>query len=242
MSSPSRSGVFEQPTDQRLIHYSESISFDYRLYHQDIRGSIAHARMLCKSGILNQAEFEAIEKNLRDIEAEIERGEMKFRPELEDIHMHIEQALIDRLGDVGRKLHTGRSRNDQISTDIRLWVRDQFDFVDTLLRDLQLAFLHRCELDRDVVLPAYTHLQRAQPVLAAHYWLAYIEKFARDRSRLADCRRRLNECPLEEQPWPAPPYQSIDDKRLPNWDSALLPQTVSTSAATETLLLKRLSF
>jgi argininosuccinate lyase len=196
VSSPSRSGVFEQSTDQRLVAYGESISFDHRLYRQDIRGSIAHARMLWKCGILLESEFSAIEKTLREIEIEIGAGRMSFRAELEDIHMHIEQALIDRLGDVGRKLHTARSRNDQISTDIRMWVRDQIEVVDSLLHRLQLAFLHRCEVDRDVVLPAYTHLQRAQPVLAAHYWLAYIEKFARDRSRLADCRRRLNECPL----------------------------------------------
>lgn len=196
MSSPSRSGVFEQATDKRLVAYSESISFDYRLYAHDIRGSIAHARMLTTCGILKAEEFAAIEKNLLEIKSEIDAGKMPFRAELEDIHMHIEQALIDRLGDVGRKLHTARSRNDQISTDIRLWVREQFDNVDKLLHQLQLAFLHRCGLDHDVVLPAYTHLQRAQPVLASHYWLAYIEKFARDRSRLADCRRRLNECPL----------------------------------------------
>jgi argininosuccinate lyase len=196
VSSPSRSGVFEQATDKRLVAYSESISFDYRLYAHDVRGSIAHARMLTKCGILKEEEFTAIEKNLLEIKAEIDAGKMPFKAELEDIHMHIEQALIDRLGDVGRKLHTARSRNDQISTDIRLWVREQFDNVDKLLHQLQHAFLHRCRLDHDVVLPAYTHLQRAQPVLASHYWLAYIEKFARDRSRLADCRRRLNECPL----------------------------------------------
>ncbi len=110
--------------------------------------------------------------------------------------MHIEQTLIDRLGDVGRKLHTARSRNDQVSTDLRLWVRDALDRVDMRLRDLQLAFLGRCDGDMDVVLPAYTHLQRAQPVLAPHYWLAYIEKWARDRDRIADCRKRLNRCSL----------------------------------------------
>ncbi len=121
---------------------------------------------------------------------------MPLRPELEDIHMHIEQALIDRLGDVGRKLHTGRSRNDQISTDLRLWLRDQIDRVDALLADLQRAFLGRCEKDAGVILPAYTHMQRAQPVLAAHYWLAYCEKFGRDRQRLQDCRRRVNVCSL----------------------------------------------
>ncbi len=110
--------------------------------------------------------------------------------------MHIEQALIDRLGDVGRKLHTGRSRNDQVATDLRLWTRNAIDETLAALRRLQLAFVDRCGTDQDVVLPAYTHLQRAQPVLAAHYWLAYCEKFERDFGRLRDCRRRLNECSL----------------------------------------------
>ncbi len=152
--------------------------------------------MLARQGILTPQEAEAIVVNLAEIQAVIEKGEMPFRTELEDIHMHIEQALIDRLGDVGRKLHTARSRNDQVSTDFRLWIRESIDRVDGLLRDLQRAFLGRCDSDLDVILPAYTHLQRAQPVPAAHYWLAYIEKFARDRQRLADCRKRVNQCPL----------------------------------------------
>src|SRR5207247_793783 len=123
-------------------------------------------------------------------------GTFQFRPELEDVHMNIEQALIDRIGDVGRKLHTARSRNDQVSTDLRLWVREAADAIDRRLVALQQAFVSRCELDRDVILPGYTHLQRAQPVLAAHYWLAYCEKLERDRQRLTDCRRRANVLPL----------------------------------------------
>ena len=182
--------------DGRLARFSESISFDHRLFKQDIRGSIAHARMLCRQGLLNIDEFEEIERELKEIELVIERGEMPFKIELEDIHMHIEQKLIDRLGDVGRKLHTARSRNDQVSTDLRLWVREQLDRVDALLCELQRAFLKRCRMDQGVILPAYTHMQRAQPVLAAHYWLAYVEKLERDRGRLADCRKRVNICPL----------------------------------------------
>ena len=182
--------------DGRLARFSESISFDHRLYKQDIRGSIAHARMLCRQGLLETEEFEAIERELQDIEGVIDRGEMPFRIELEDIHMHIEQALIDRLGDVGRKLHTARSRNDQVSTDLRLWVREQLDRVDALLLELQRAFLQRCKTDHGVIIPAYTHMQRAQPVLASHYWLAYVEKLERDRGRLLDCRKRVNICPL----------------------------------------------
>jgi argininosuccinate lyase len=195
-TSPSRSGVFQVGSDRRLEAFGESISFDHRLFRQDIRGSIAHARMLSQQGLITESEFASLEKALRDIETEIEQGKMQFRQELEDIHMHIETALIERLGDVGRKLHTGRSRNDQVNTDMRLWIRDQLDRVDQLLHQLQLAFLGRCEKDFDVILPAYTHLQRAQPVLAAHYWLAYIEKFHRDRGRLTDCRRRVNVCGL----------------------------------------------
>lgn len=182
--------------DKRLEAFSESISFDHRLYRQDVRGSIAHARMLAKQELISESEFQQIEAGLREIEAEIEAGKMEFRFELEDIHMHIESALIERLGDVGRKLHTARSRNDQVNTDFRLWVREALDQVDGLLKELQQAFLGRCETDFDVILPAYTHLQRAQPVLAPHYWLCYIEKFQRDRERLADCRRRVNACGL----------------------------------------------
>lgn len=195
-SSPSRSGAFSAAVDKRVEKFTESISFDYRLYRQDIRGSIAHAWMLADQGILTTDEATAIEKTLTDIEGEITAGTFDLKEELEDIHMNIEQVLIDRLGDVGRKLHTGRSRNDQCSTDARLWVREAIDRIDDALAQLQTAFLSRCERDADVILPAYTHLQRAQPVLAPHYWLAYIEKFQRDRDRLKDCRRRVNLCSL----------------------------------------------
>jgi argininosuccinate lyase len=196
VNSPSRSGVFQASTDERLEAFAESISFDRRLYRHDIRGSIAHAQMLSSVGLINSDEFSQIRDTLREIEAELDANQLPIRFELEDIHMHIEQALIDRIGDVGRKLHTARSRNDQISTDIRMWIRDAFDEVDARLEELQKAFLGRCDADFDVILPAYTHLQRAQPVLAPHYWLAYIEKFSRDRQRIADCRRRVNECSL----------------------------------------------
>jgi argininosuccinate lyase len=196
VESPSRSGVFDSKTDQRVERFAESISFDARLYPQDIRGSIAHARMLAAQGLITDEEATQIQQTLGEIGQELAAGKLPLRIELEDIHMHIEQALIDRLGDTGRKLHTARSRNDQVSTDVRLWVRDALDRVDAALADLQRAFLGRCDGDFDVVLPAYTHLQRAQPVLAPHYWLAYVEKFQRDRERVADCRRRVNRCSL----------------------------------------------
>ena len=196
MTSPSRGGVFNKATDQLVERFTESISFDHRLYAHDIQGSIAHARMLQHVGLLTSSECQQIEQALSNIHGKLANGQFPLRPELEDIHMHIEAALIDQLGDVGRKLHMGRSRNDQVSTDLRLWCRDAIDGLDATIVQLQTAFLNRCNLDADCILPAYTHLQRAQPVLATHYWLAYCEKLQRDRSRLADCRRRLNVCSL----------------------------------------------
>ncbi len=196
MTTPSRSGVFEQGTDPRVEQFTESISFDKRLYAHDIMLDVAHAQMLAKIGILNDIECEQLILALRKIQSRIEEGRFEYRAAEEDIHMHIEQALIRRLDDVGRKLHTARSRNDQIATTLRLWVRDAIDRIDAHCQDLQRAFLDRCELDEGVILPGYTHLQRAQPVLAAHYWLAYVEKIARDRQRLHDCRRRVNVLPL----------------------------------------------
>ncbi len=192
MATPSRSGVFSAAADRRVERFTESISFDDRLYEHDVRGSIAHAQMLAETGLLTAAERDQIVATLEQIRGEIAAGQMEFRQELEDIHMHIEQALIERLGDVGRKLHTARSRNDQVATDFRLWVRDAIDHIDRRVVELQRAFVGRCQRDAAAILPAYTHLQRAQPVLAPHYWLAYCEKLERDRGRLADCRRRAN--------------------------------------------------
>jgi len=189
-------GRFQQATDPGVEQFTESISFDARLAQVDIRGSHAHARMLAKVGLLSDEECGQIVDALNDIGEQIAGGRFPFRTELEDIHMHIEQALIERLGDVGRKLHTARSRNDQVATDLKLYVRDAISQVDRLLEELQMAFVERAERDRDVIAPAYTHLQRAQPVVLSHYWLAYCEKFDRDRQRLADCHTRVNVCPL----------------------------------------------
>lgn len=198
MTQPTKAwgGRFAMPTDQRVELFTESISFDARLAPYDIQGSIAHAQMLSEVGLLNAEERDQIHATLQAIGEEIQQGKMAFSPSLEDIHMHIESALIARIGDTGRKLHTARSRNDQIATDLRLYVRHQIDHIDELLEKLQRAFVGRCEADADVVLPAYTHLQRAQPVMAVHYWLAYCEKFERDRMRLSDCRARVNQSPL----------------------------------------------
>jgi argininosuccinate lyase len=187
---------FSGTTDHRVEAFTESIHVDCRLYRHDIRASQAHARMLAEVGLLTADEAARIVATLDTIAGEIDRGEFAFSVKLEDIHTHIERALIERLGDVGRKLHTGRSRNDQVVTDVKLWVRDAIDGLDARLRDLQAASLEAAERDRDLVLPGYTHLQRAQPVLAAHYFLAYVEKYQRDRDRLADGRKRVNVLPL----------------------------------------------
>ncbi|MBM3970465.1 MAG: argininosuccinate lyase [Planctomycetes bacterium] len=189
-------GRFQQQTDARVEEFTESISFDSRLAEADIIGSQAHARMLATVGLLTAAEADQIVTELEDIRGVIARGELPFRTELEDIHMHIESELIRRIGDTGRKLHTGRSRNDQVATDLKLWTRDAIARIDGLLVNLQRAFVGRCDRDLDVVLPGYTHLQRAMPVLAPHFWLAWVEKFERDRQRLRDCLTRVNISPL----------------------------------------------
>jgi argininosuccinate lyase len=196
MSQKTWGGRFEGGTDARVEAFTESISFDRRLYRHDIRASQAHARMLAEVGLITVDESKQICSALDEIGADIDAGKMEFSIALEDIHTHIERALIAKLGDVGRKLHTGRSRNDQVATDVKLWVRDAIDELDELLGDLQRAFVASAEREAGVILPGYTHLQRAQPVLAAHYYLAYVEKFQRDRDRLADCRRRVNVLPL----------------------------------------------
>ena len=196
MAAKAWGGRFEGKTDPRVEKFTESISFDARLAGVDIRGSQAHARMLAHVGLITAVECDSICAALDDIGTEIDQGKMVFQVDLEDIHMHIESALISRLGDVGRKLHTGRSRNDQVATDLKLYVRDAIDQIDALLLDLQTAFVERSSDDLDIIIPGYTHLQRAQPVMAVHYWLAYCEKFQRDRERLADCRKRVNISPL----------------------------------------------
>jgi argininosuccinate lyase len=196
MSQKTWGGRFTGETDNRVEAFTESISFDQRLYRHDVRASQAHARMLAEVGLISAAEAEQIITALDEICGLIDRNEFAFSVNLEDIHTHIERALIEKLGDVGRKLHTARSRNDQVVTDVKLWVREAIDGLDIRLKELQKAFLESAEKNPSLVLPGYTHLQRAQPVLAAHYFLAYIEKMQRDRERLADARKRVNVLPL----------------------------------------------
>lgn len=196
MARKAWSGRFGAETDHRVEQFTESISFDHRLFEHDIRASIAHAEMLSSVNLITITECQQIVRALSVIQAEIRSGRFPFSAEKEDVHMHIEAALIEQIGDVGRKLHTARSRNDQVSTATRLWARDAVDHLDEQLKALQRAFVGAAERHRELVLPGYTHLQRAQPVLATHYFLAYVEKLERDRGRLADARKRLNVCPL----------------------------------------------
>jgi argininosuccinate lyase len=173
-----------------------SIHFDKRLYAQDIRGSMAHCRMLVKTGILSQEDGDAILGGLDRIHGEIARGEFTFRTDLEDVHMNVENRLAELIGEPAGRLHTARSRNDQVATDFRLWVRDAIDDTDVALRDLQAALIDKAEIHAGTVMPGFTHLQVAQPVTFGHHLLAYVEMLGRDRGRFRDARARLNESPL----------------------------------------------
>lgn len=190
------SGRFREKTEGIVESFTESISFDRRLWEYDIEGSTAHARMLGRQGIISKADSEKIVKGLRVIAGEIESGKFRFREELEDIHMNIETALIKRIGAAGKMLHTARSRNDQIALDIRLYLRAEIKEIMRALRDLQIQLLKCAEEHRDSLMPGYTHLQRAQPVLLAHHLLAYVEMLNRDSERLRETLRRVNILPL----------------------------------------------
>ncbi|MEM6911833.1 MAG: argininosuccinate lyase [Verrucomicrobiota bacterium] len=189
-------GRFAQPTADLVQQLGESVSFDWRLYQHDIAGSLAHARAQWQAGLLREEEFSQIEQGLHDIEAEIQSGQFQFDPSLEDIHMNIEAELTRRIGPVGAKLHTARSRNDQVATDTRLYCRAEIDVLAAGLRDLQQSLLDQAQAHAATVLPAYTHLQRGQPVTVGHHLLAYVEMLDRDFDRLQDCRSRLNISPL----------------------------------------------
>ena len=189
-------GRFTAPTDEFVEIFTASVSFDQRLYRHDIAGSIAHARMLAKVGVLKPTECDAIVNSLRDIELDIGRGEFAWLTELEDVHMNIEARLIDRIGEVGKKLHTGRSRNDQVATDLRLYLRDEIDAILAELQRLQTALLDAAEREADTLMPGFTHLQIAQPVSFGHHLMAWFEMLRRDGARFKDCRKRVNIMPL----------------------------------------------
>jgi argininosuccinate lyase len=189
-------GRFQQETAPAVQRFTESISFDWRLYKFDIQGSLAHAAALEKAGLLTPDERQQIESGLKAIEQEIEEGRFSFGADLEDVHMNIESALTSRIGPAGAKLHTARSRNDQVALDLRLYLRYEADEICHLITGLQRALVQLGEKYRETILPGYTHLQRAQPVLFAHHLLAYVEMLARDRERLIDARKRINRMPL----------------------------------------------
>ena len=189
-------GRFHEETAPIVQQFTESVSYDWRLYRVDIQGSVAHAAALAKAGLLSQEERQLIETGLKAIEQEIAEGKFKFKVGLEDIHMNIESALTARIGPAGAKLHTARSRNDQIALDLRLYLRNETDEIRVLLTNLQRALVQLASRYPDAILPGYTHLQRAQPVLFGHHLLAYVEMLERDRERLADCRKRINHMPL----------------------------------------------
>jgi argininosuccinate lyase len=190
------SGRFSEPVAELVQKYTASVSFDYRLAAFDIQGSIAHATMLHSVGVLSASDLQAIQSGLTDILAQIEAGEFQWRIDLEDVHMNIERALTEKIGDAGKRLHTGRSRNDQVATDIRLWLRAQLDTLQNLMAELHVALLDLAEANVSTVMPGFTHLQVAQPVTFGHHLLAYVEMFLRDSERLADCRKRVNRLPL----------------------------------------------
>lgn len=189
-------GRFEEKTDALVEALGESVSFDARLAPWDIRGSLAHARMLGDQGVISKGDAKKIIAGLNKIGKDIESGNFEFSTELEDVHMNIEAALTEAIGDAGKRLHTGRSRNDQIATDVRMWARDQVDIVADLLNGLQCALVKFSEMHIDVILPGCTHLQHAQPVLLSHQMLAYVEMFARDAERFSELRKRVNVMPL----------------------------------------------
>ena len=190
------SGRFAEPIDALVKRFTFSLRFDRRLALHDIAGSIAHARMLAEQKILSAADRAAIEKGLNRIRSEIESGRFAWSEDAEDVHMAVEQRLIALVGDAGKRLHTARSRNDQVATDLRLWLRDEIDAIRAVLDELMAALLAQAERHASVVMPGFTHLQVAQPVTFGHHLLAYCEMFERDRARLADCRKRVNVLPL----------------------------------------------
>ena len=191
-------GRFTKETDQLVQNFNESLSFDQKFYRQDIRGSIAHVKMLAKQGILTEADRDAIVAGLEGIREDLDSGKLVIPAdsEYEDIHSFVEGILTERIGEAGKRLHTGRSRNDQVALDMKLYTRDEIDEMDVLVKDLLKELLVIMEANTETFMPGFTHLQKAQPVTLAHHMGAYFEMFSRDRSRLQDIRKRMNYCPL----------------------------------------------
>ncbi len=190
------SALFSEPMSELVKRYTASVFFDKRLWQADITGSLAHAEMLSHQGIIGKDDHAAIQKGMAQIWSEIESGQFEWKLDLEDVHLNIEARLTQLVGDAGKRLHTGRSRNDQVATDVRLWLRSEMDLIIDLLVDLQKSLVEVAEKNVEVILPGFTHLQVAQPVSFAHHLLAYVEMFARDAERMSDVRRRTNRLPL----------------------------------------------
>ncbi len=190
------SALFSEPMSDLVKRYTSSVFFDKRLWQADIAGSLAHAEMLAAQAIIGAQDLADIQRGMAQITREIERGEFDWKLDLEDVHLNIEARLTQLVGDAGKRLHTGRSRNDQVATDVRLWLRGEIDLIDGLLSELQLALVEVAEKNVEVILPGFTHLQVAQPVSFAHHLLAYVEMFARDQERMRDARKRVNVLPL----------------------------------------------
>ncbi len=190
------SALFSEPMSDLVKRYTASVFFDKRLWEADMAGSLAHAEMLGGEGILSEQDVRDIQQGMARIRQEIESGEFEWKLDLEDVHLNIEARLTQLVGDAGKRLHTGRSRNDQVATDVRLWLRSEIDLITGLLKALQLSLVEVAERHVDVIMPGFTHLQVAQPVSFAHHLLAYVEMFARDAERMADVRRRTNRLPL----------------------------------------------
>ncbi len=190
------SALFSEPMSELVQRYTASVGFDKRLWQADIAGSLAHAEMLAAQGVIAEADLADIRRGMAQVTQEIESGRFEWKLELEDVHLNIEARLTQLVGDAGKRLHTGRSRNDQVATDVRLWLRGEIDRIAALLAQMQLALLALAERHAETVMPGFTHLQVAQPVSFAHHLLAYVEMFARDAERLADVRRRTNRLPL----------------------------------------------
>jgi argininosuccinate lyase len=190
------SGLFSEPMNELVQRYTSSVSFDQRLWRADIEASLAHARMLAACKIISPADLAAIENGMAQIAQEIEAGKFEWKLDLEDVHLNIEARLTQLAGDAGKRLHTGRSRNDQVATDVRLWLRGEIDSIAQLLAGLQGALLDVAGKNAETIMPGFTHLQVAQPVTFGHHMLAYVEMFARDAERMADVRKRVNQLPL----------------------------------------------
>ncbi|MCX8747282.1 argininosuccinate lyase [Snodgrassella sp. B3800] len=196
MGEKAWSGRFHEPVSELVKQYTASITFDQRLAQCDIEGSLAHAQMLQQAGVLSAEDLNAIQQGMREILHEIAAGKINWSVDLEDVHMNVEHLLTEKVGDAGKRLHTGRSRNDQVATDIRLWLREEIDRIVLLINDLQSALVDLAEKNAEVVMPGFTHMQVAQPVSFGHHMLAYVEMLGRDCERMQDCRHRVNRMPL----------------------------------------------